>query len=147
MEYTWFRYSKLWNKPGLSHLRDHKFKHSFQNFLNPICSCGTEVETTAHYLLHCANYLHERKILLDNIISVFPDILEQSVSFINVLLVGDTSVNDTSITRSNKAFLKSIFSLMQILYIFQYIFLNLVFLVVTICNIPGDCCKCFYVYV
>ena len=38
---------------GLSHLRDSKFKHSFQYSLNPICNCGTDVETTTHYLLHC----------------------------------------------------------------------------------------------
>ena len=24
----------------LSHLRDHKFKHSFQDALNPLCICG-----------------------------------------------------------------------------------------------------------
>ena len=42
---------------GLSHLREHKFKHSFQDSLNPFCSCGKgEVETTSHYLLHCSNY-------------------------------------------------------------------------------------------
>ena len=35
---------------GLSHLRFHKFKHNFQDFLNPICSCGT-FETTIYYLL------------------------------------------------------------------------------------------------
>ena len=29
---------------GLSHLRDHKV--SFQNSLNPISNCGTDVETT-----------------------------------------------------------------------------------------------------
>ena len=28
---------------GVSHLRDHKFKHSFQDSLNPICNCGTDV--------------------------------------------------------------------------------------------------------
>ena len=38
---------------GLSNLRDHKFKHSFQGCLNSICSCGIEVETTPHYLLQC----------------------------------------------------------------------------------------------
>ena len=27
---------------GLSHLRDHKFKHSFQDTLNPICSCRND---------------------------------------------------------------------------------------------------------
>ena len=62
---------------GLSHLWNHKFEHNFQDCLNPICSCGIEVETTAHFLLHCPNYLHERKTLLDNIKSDLPNILEQ----------------------------------------------------------------------
>ena len=74
------------------------FKHSFQDCLNPICSCGIEVETTAHFLLHCSNYLHERKTLLDNTKSALLNILEQSESFINVLLFGDTSLNDSSNT-------------------------------------------------
>ena len=84
---------------GLSHLRDHKFGHSFQDCLNSICSCGIEVETTAYFLLHCPNYLHERKNLLDNIKSVLPNILKQSNYFINnVLLFGDTSLDDSSNT-------------------------------------------------
>ena len=33
---------------GLSHLREHKFKHSFQDTLNPFCSCGLDVETNTH---------------------------------------------------------------------------------------------------
>ena len=32
---------------GLSHLREHKFKHSFQDTLNPLCSCGLYIETTS----------------------------------------------------------------------------------------------------
>ena len=35
---------------GLSHLRDHNFKYSFQDSLNPICNCGTDAETTTQYL-------------------------------------------------------------------------------------------------
>ena len=51
---------------GLSHLREHKFKRSFQDSLNPFCSCGRgEVETSSHYLLHCSNYLEERLALLN----------------------------------------------------------------------------------
>ena len=84
---------------GLSHLRDHKFKHSFEDCLNAICSCGIEVGTTAHFLLHCLKYLHDRKTHLDNIKSVLPNILEQSDSFINnVLFFGDTSLDDSSTT-------------------------------------------------
>ena len=37
---------------GLSHLRFHKFKHSFQHTLNPICNCGT-LETTIVNERHC----------------------------------------------------------------------------------------------
>ena len=62
----------------------------------PICSCGTEDETTAHCLPHCPNYLYERKTLLHNIKSVLPNILEQSYYFINVFLFGDTSLDDSS---------------------------------------------------
>ena len=84
---------------GLTHLQDLKFKHNSQGYLNPICSCGTEAETNADYLFHCPNYLHEWKALLNNIKSVFSNILEQSDSFIyNVLLFSGTSVNDSSNT-------------------------------------------------
>ena len=38
---------------GLSHLREHKFKHSFQNTLNPFCSRSLDVETNTHFLLYC----------------------------------------------------------------------------------------------
>ena len=51
---------------GLSHLREHKFKHSFQDSLNPFCSCGKgEVETSSHYLLRCSSCSEERLALLN----------------------------------------------------------------------------------
>ena len=30
---------------GLSYLADDKFRHKFQNCVNPICSCVQEIET------------------------------------------------------------------------------------------------------
>ena len=30
---------------GLSHLADHRFRHNFQDCVNPICSCGREIKT------------------------------------------------------------------------------------------------------
>ena len=50
---------------GLSHLADHKFRHNFQGCLNPICSCGQEIKTTSHYLLHCLNYCCTRKTFFE----------------------------------------------------------------------------------
>ena len=52
---------------GLSHLNEHKFRHNFQDCLNPLCSCSLEVETTNHYFLHCHYYNDIRKTLLDTV--------------------------------------------------------------------------------
>ena len=75
---------------GLSHLREHKFKHSFQDTLNPLCSCGKEVETTFHFLLSCPNYSDERLTLLSKIRNINPNILENTNSQITrFFLYGD----------------------------------------------------------
>ena len=36
----------------LSHLREHKFKHSFQDSINPLCNRGYEVGSTVHFFIH-----------------------------------------------------------------------------------------------
>ena len=38
---------------GLSHLREHKFKHSFQDTLNPLCNCRMDVKSSLHFPLQC----------------------------------------------------------------------------------------------
>ena len=47
----------------LSHLGDHKFRHNFQDCVSPMCSCGLDIETTAHFLFHCPNHHCARKTL------------------------------------------------------------------------------------
>ena len=76
-----------------SHLREHKFKHNFQDTLNPICSCVENIETTTHYLLHCPNYLNERMTLWNNLQNTDENILENILS--EILPFGDSSFNDT----------------------------------------------------
>ena len=51
---------------GLTHLRFHKVKHSFQAKLNHICNCDT-VETTIHYFFHCRNFSNERLTLFNKL--------------------------------------------------------------------------------
>ena len=83
---------KLLSRPrlGLSHLREYKLKHSFQDTLNPLCSCGKEVETTFHFLLSCPNYSDERLTLLSKIRNISPNILENTNSQITqFFLYGD----------------------------------------------------------
>ena len=38
---------------GLSHLREHKIKYSFQDTIKPLCNCDVNIESTEHFLLHC----------------------------------------------------------------------------------------------
>ena len=64
---------------GLTHLREHNFKHSFQDFLNTFCSSGKrDVETSSHYLLGCSNYSEERLALLHTIKIIDISILQKS---------------------------------------------------------------------
>ena len=84
---------------GLSHLRDHKFKHNFLDCLNPICCCGQDIETTVHYLLHCPIFSDERSIFFNNIRSINEYVLSGSDSRISeTLLFGISSFNDTKNT-------------------------------------------------
>ena len=49
---------------SLSHLRENKFKHSFQDSLDLFCNGGLMIESTAHYLFHCPTYITERLTFL-----------------------------------------------------------------------------------
>ena len=41
---------------GLSHLNAHRFRHNFQDCLNPLSSCSLKPEDMPHYLLHCHHF-------------------------------------------------------------------------------------------
>ena len=54
---------------GLSHLRDHKFSHNFQDTSDPFCLClCNEKETVEHYLLHCPCHDNHRDVLFETLI-------------------------------------------------------------------------------
>ena len=55
---------------GLSHLREHKFKHNFQDCLNPLCLCSDEIETSTHYLCQCPTFTNKRLTVLNKIKSI-----------------------------------------------------------------------------
>ena len=84
---------------GLSHLCEHKFKHSFKDCLNPLCFCGNEIETSTHYLFHCRAYANERMTLLNKIKGINCSILEFSdAATTKILLFGDNTLSDSSNT-------------------------------------------------
>ena len=45
---------------GFSHLKEHKFKHNFQDLIDPMYGCSSGIETTIHFFLHCANFNIQR---------------------------------------------------------------------------------------
>ena len=63
--------------------------------LNPICSCGQEIETTSHFLLHCLNYRCSRKTFFEKINLIDSNILQQSdLSITKDLLFGSEKLKD-----------------------------------------------------
>ena len=81
-----------WPSLDLNHLRECKFRHSFQDFVNPFYSCGKgKVESSSPYLLHCSNYLEKRLTLLSTTKNIVMSILQPSdLKFIRALLFVDT---------------------------------------------------------
>ena len=79
---------------GPSHLPEHKFKHSFQDLLNPLCKCGFDVESTSHFLLHCPIYNNERSSVLSTIRNIDCKLLENTDSSLTqTLLYGNPSLD------------------------------------------------------
>ena len=81
---------------GFSHLKEHKFRHNFQDSIDPMCSCSSGIETTAHFLLHCPNYNIQRQALFDNIATIDAKVLrENEDTFVNILLFGKPNNEDS----------------------------------------------------
>ena len=84
---------------NFSQLRDHKFIHSFQDTINPLCTGSLEAETTIHCILNCPYYENERHILLASIRSIKSSILDQNDNnIIKTLLYGLGSLSETQNT-------------------------------------------------
>ena len=76
---------------GMSHFRELKFKHSFQDCLNPIYSCCLDIESTSHFLLHCPTFNDERYTLLSTLNKIDCKLLELTKSSLSqTLLYGKT---------------------------------------------------------
>ena len=101
---------------GLSHLREHKFRHNFNDTINPLCSCGTNsIESVERFLLHCPNFSIYRCSLGDNLRQKDICILPYSSSYlVKILLFG----NDKFKIITNKKILTSVIDfIIQFLYV------------------------------
>ena len=78
---------------GVSHLREEKFKHNFQDLINPSCNCGHNTEsTTHHFLLHYPLFLNERSAFFSTLSSLDCNLLDNTDSTLTKTLpFGNTS--------------------------------------------------------
>ena len=70
---------------GLSHLHEHKFRHWFQDTLNPLCEYSKDIQSTMHFFLHCTNFLIPRQTLFQKIRNINDSILSQSETQLTLL--------------------------------------------------------------
>ena len=71
---------------GFSRLKEHKFKHSFQDSVDRLCSCGNDIKSTVHFL-HCPNFRTQRQTLLNKRKSINASIMaENENSVVRMLL-------------------------------------------------------------
>ena len=77
--------------------------------INPFFSCGYDIETTSHFLLHCSLYSDSRSTFLNNIKNITGDLVAKSdINLTNLLLYGDmflSTENNTSILNFTIEFL------------------------------------------
>ena len=79
---------------GLSHLSEHKFKHNFQNCVNPLFSCSLEVESFFHFFLHFDHFMNIYATLFDDLQSVYVNIPSFSDNeLMNLRLYGSPKFN------------------------------------------------------
>ena len=82
---------------GCSHLKEHKFKYNFQDFPDTLCSCGSDIESTTHIILHCANFPTQRRTLLNKVNSINDCMLaENENSVVKTLLFGRPVFTDST---------------------------------------------------
>ena len=84
---------------GLSHLHEHKFKHIFQDTLNPLCNCGMDFESSTHFLRQCPSHINERCTLMSSLNRINPEISQISLQLLtSTFLFGNSSYNDKANT-------------------------------------------------
>ena len=72
---------------GLSPLHEHKFRHCFQDTLNPLCGCAKDIESAMHFFLHCTNFLIPRQTFFQKIRNIDDNILSQCETQLTQILL------------------------------------------------------------
>ena len=79
---------------GFSHLKEHEFKHNSQDSVDPLCTCGNDIESTFHFFLHFPNFTTQRQTLLNKLKSLNASIMaENESSIVRTILFGRPDFN------------------------------------------------------
>ena len=77
---------------GLSHLKEHKIKHNFEDTLKLLCNCRMDTESSTNFLLQYTSYINERCTLTSNLSRINPWISQTSFQLLtNTLLFWNSS--------------------------------------------------------
>ena len=75
---------------GPSHLCYHKFKHTVLDTINPLCSCGSDIEATLNFFFYGPNFMECRNTLLSKISEINSDLITcNDLLLTEILLFGD----------------------------------------------------------
>ena len=77
---------------GLTHLREHKFKRSFQEKINPSRNCDQDVKSSTHFFQRCPFFINKRRTLLSTIRNLDSILLDfTNYDLTKTLLFGNTT--------------------------------------------------------
>ena len=79
---------------GLSDLREHNFKHIFEDSSNSLCKCHHNIESATHYLLHCTLFVNERNTFFATLRTLDCNLLDYT-DFTQTLLFDNASLTKT----------------------------------------------------
>ena len=70
---------------GLNNLREHKFNDNFPNCINPLSSCGMDIESTSHFFLH------------------FPLFNDKRITILSILILSILNKTDCKLIETNES--------------------------------------------
>ena len=74
---------------ALSHINEHKFRQNVCDFLNPLCKCKLELETTSYFLRHCHLFQVERTTVFNDIKKINERIKNDNRSILDQILLNE----------------------------------------------------------
>ena len=83
-----------------TYLHEHNFKHSFQDFINPICRYGTDLESCLHFFLLYTLIQNERRIILSTVTNTGSNLLDKCDFCLTQIFLFDDTFLDVNTNSS-----------------------------------------------